>query len=121
MLTDSQIRQLVDRDGVIGVVPYNKFLKTGWSKSDDKKAVTVRRLAEMIDYICQLSGSFQNVCIGSVFDGGFGAESIPFPMDTVADLVLIGDEIATLGYNRNEVTQFMSENWLQVLRRGLPT
>ena len=42
-------------------------------------------------------------------------------MDTVADLVLIGDEIATLGYNRNEVTQFMSENWLQVLRRGLPT
>ena len=121
LLTDLQIRKLVERDGVIGVVPYNKFLKTGWDKSDDKKTVPIRRLAEMMDYICQLTGSCQHVGIGSDFDGGFGAESIPFPMNTIADLVLIGDEIATLGYNRHEVTNFMSENWLQVLRRGIPT
>ena len=121
LLTDLQIRKLVERDGGIGVVPYNKFLKTGWNKSDDKTTVPIRRLAEMIDYICQLTGSCQHVGIGSDFDGGFGAESIPFPMDTIADLVLIGDEIATLGYNRREVTSFMSENWLQVLRRGIPT
>ena len=120
LLTDTQIHKLVGRGGVIGVVPYNKFLKSDWRKSDDKKTVPVRRLAEMIDYICQLTGSCQHVGIGSDFDGGFGAESIPFPMDTVADLVMIGDEIATLGYNTQEVEHFMSENWLQVLRRGLP-
>ena len=120
LLTDLQIHKLVERDAVIGMVPYNKFLKTDWRKSEGKKSVPIRRLAEMIDYICQLTGSCQHVGIGSDFDGGFGSESIPFPMDTIADLVMIGDEIATLGYDPQEVKQFMSENWLRVLRRGLP-
>ena len=40
--------------------------------------------------------------------------------DDIGCLVMIGDEIATLGYDPQEVKQFLSENWLQVLRRGLP-
>jgi membrane dipeptidase len=30
-LTDRTIRRLIERDGIMGVIPYNRFLKTSWS------------------------------------------------------------------------------------------
>ncbi len=119
-LTDNQIRKLAARDGVIGIIPYNRFLKTGWYPAEGKQAVSVRRVAEIMDYICQLTGSSQHVGIGSDFDGGFGTEGIPQPMDTVADLSMIGTALAELGYDSDHVTQMLSGNWLAALQRGLP-
>lgn len=119
-LTDNQIRKLAARKGVIGIIPYNRFLKTGWYPAEGKQAVSVRRVAEIMDYICQLTGSSQHVGIGSDFDGGFGTEAIPHPMDTVADLNMIGTALAELGYDSDHVTQMLSGNWLAALQRGLP-
>ncbi len=119
-LSDDQIRKLAARDGVIGVIPYNRFLKTGWRLADGKQAVSVKRVAEIMDYICQLTGSSRHVGIGSDFDGGFGAEAIPTPMDSVADLHMIGAALGQLGYGSGEVKQLLSGNWLAVLQRGLP-
>ena len=121
LLSNVQIHNIAQTNGVIGIVPYNKFLKTYWNKSDNRNNVTIQRVAEMIDYICQLTGSCNHVGIGSDFDGGFGAESIPLPMNTIADLKMIGEEIATLGYNVKEINQIMSQNWINVLNRVLPS
>jgi len=121
LLSNVQIHNIAQTNGVIGIVPYNKFLKTHWDKSDNRNNVTIQRVAEMIDYICQLTGSCNHVGIGSDFDGGFGAESIPLPMNTIADLKMIGEEIATLGYNVKEINQIMSQNWINVLNRVLPS
>jgi membrane dipeptidase len=119
-LSDEQIIRLAERDGVIGVVPYNRFLKTLWRPLDGKHAVTVKRVAEAVDIICQLTGSSSHAGIGSNFDGGFGAESIPAEMDTVADLRLIGNALAELGYSEEDIERVLRGNWMKILRRGLP-
>ena len=119
-LSDAMIRRLVDRDGVIGVIPYNRFLKPGWTKSDPKEVVTLDDLVGAVDHICQVVGDAAHVGIGSDFDGGFGAESAPEGLDTVADLPRIGEALARRGYSENEVTAVMGENWLGMLRIALP-
>jgi len=119
-LSDDQIRKMAAREGVIGVIPYNRFLKTGWRLAEGKHSVTVNHVAEIMDYICQLTGSSRHIGIGTDFDGGFGTEAIPHPMDTVADLHMIGAALSERGYDTGQVTQMLSGNWLAALQRGLP-
>jgi len=119
-LSDVMIRRLAERDGVIGVIPYNRFLKAGWVKGDGKDAVTLDDVVAAVDHICQVVGDAAHVGIGSDFDGGFGAESAPIGIDTVADLPRIGTALAERGYSEEGVTAVMGENWLRVLRTSLP-
>ncbi len=121
MLSDDMIRRLAEAGGVIGVVPYNRFLKSGWQPSDGKAAVTLEEVAANIDYICQLTGSAAHVGVGSDFDGGFGLEHTPAELDTVADLQKLGPVLLARGYSAADVDAILGQNWLGVLRRGLPT
>ena len=117
-LPDSAIERLADRNGVIGVVPFNKFLQREWSGR--KHDVTLDDVIRMIDHICQVTGSANHVGIGSDFDGGFGAESTPREIDTIRDLHKIGDALLERGYDPTHVTQIMHGNWLRVLGEALP-
>ena len=119
-LSDDMIRRLAERGGVTGIVPFNRFLKADWRSPDGKQAVALERVAAMIDYVCQITGSADHVGIGSDFDGGFGVESVPAEIDTVADLGLIGALLKDRGYESADVGKIMSGNWLRILRRGLP-
>jgi membrane dipeptidase len=119
-LSDAQIRALAERGGVMGIVPYNGFLKTGWRLTDGKNAVTLRDVAAAIDHVCQVTGSADHAAVGSDFDGGFGAESAPAEIDTVSDLMLLGPALAERGYSPAEVEAVLGGNWLKMLRRGLP-
>ncbi len=119
-LSDEMIRRLVERDGVIGVVLYNRFLRADWRKHDPKTAVTLDDVVAAVDHICQVAGDARHVGLGSDFDGGFGAESAPAGLDTVADLRLIGPALADHGYGDAEVAAILGGNWLRVLRETLP-
>lgn len=119
-LSDEMIANLVERDGVMGIVPYNRFLKPGHLRGDPKSDVTLDDVVAAIDHVCQLSGDALHVGIGSDFDGGFGAEDIPDGMDTVDDLSKIGAALARHGYAPADVAAVLGENWLRILRRGLP-
>ena len=119
-LSDEMIRRLVERDGVVGIVPYNRFLRFDWAKGDAKDLVTVADVAVSIDHVCQVVGDAAHVGLGSDFDGGFGAESVPAEMDTVADLVRIGPALGELGYGEGDVAAILGGNWLRVLRAALP-
>lgn len=119
-LSDEMIRRLAAREGVVGVVPYNRFLKPGWQTGDPREAVSVRTVAEAIDYVAQLTGSSAHVAIGSDFDGGFGVESIPAEMDTIADLAQIAEALLRRGYQAADIEAIMNGNWLRILRRSLP-
>lgn len=77
-------------------------------------------MAEVIDHICQLAGSAQHVGIGTDFDGGFGAESTPDGLDTVADLLSLAPLLAARGYSDSDVAAILSGNFLSVLRAALP-
>jgi len=119
-LSDEMIQRLAARGGVTGIVPYNHFLKADWTGHDGKNAVTLAYVVAMIDHICQITGNADHVAIGSDFDGGFGVESVPAEIDTIADLSLIGSALKERGYSEADVEKVMSGNWLDVLRRGLP-
>jgi membrane dipeptidase len=118
-LSDTQIRLLGERHGVIGVVLSNAFLKAGHKKGERKDLVTLDHVAAHIDHICQLTGSAAHVGIGSDFDGGFGAADIPFELDSAADLGKIGDKLRERGYAQSDVENILGGNWLTILRRSL--
>jgi membrane dipeptidase len=117
-LPDDAIERIAERKGVIGVVPYNRFLKKDWNGG--KHEVTLDDVVRHIDHICQLTGSADCVGIGSDFDGGLGHQDIPSELDTIRDHHKIGDELLHRGYSRVHVDQIMYGNWLRLLRSALP-
>jgi membrane dipeptidase len=119
-LSDAMIRRLVERDGVIGVVPYNRFLKGGWLPEHGRAEVTLDRVLQQIDHLCQVAGDAQHTALGSDFDGGFGLDQIPTGLDSIADLRFIGEALERSGYRPADVDAILSGNWLRMLRRGLP-
>jgi membrane dipeptidase len=116
--SDTQFRRLVERDGVVGVVLYNRFLKAGWTKGNREQIVTLDVVADHIDHICQLAGDALHVGIGSDMDGGFGATDIPAELDSAADLPLIGKKLLERGYAQSDVENIMGGNWVRILRRA---
>ncbi len=118
-LPDETIRKLVARDGVVGIVLYNRFLKPGWVEGNSRQEVTLDTAADAIDYVVQLSGDALHVAIGSDFDGGFGLNAIPMEMDSIADVVRLAEVLARRGYSNQDVERIMNGNWLRVLRKSL--
>ncbi len=120
-LSDRLIRGLLERDGVIGVVPYNAFLKNGWQRGkNERREVGLEHLADHIDHICQLAGDARHVGIGSDFDGGFGVQSTPWQMDTIADLQKLFPLLLSRGYSEEDAAAVLGGNWVHYLRRNLP-
>jgi membrane dipeptidase len=119
-LSDRVIHGILDREGVMGIVPYNRFLSPGWEKGDDKKSVRLTHLVNQIDYICQLAGDAQHVGIGSDFDGGFGYQSVPWEINTIADLQKIVPLLADYGYEESDIAAILGHNWQTCLENTLP-
>lgn len=119
-LSDDMIRRLAERDGVMGIVPYNRFLSETWQPGDRKADVPLSVVLAAVDHVCQVTGSAQHVGIGSDFDGGFGVASIPEGLDTVTDLLTIGDHLRTRGYAESDIEAILGGNWLRKLRQTLP-
>lgn len=119
-LSDEMIRRVAEREGVIGIVLYNSFLRPGWSPGDPRDAVTITDVAAAIDHVCQIVGDAEHVGLGSDLDGGFGLESIPFGMDTIADLDHIVPALGEMGYGDGDIAAVMGKNWLRLLRDALP-
>jgi membrane dipeptidase len=119
-ISDELIRGLAERDGVVGVVIMNRFLKAGVTRTDPKESVTIADLVAHIDHVCQLLGDAAHVGIGSDLDGGFGADDIPAEMDNVADLNKLIPALSERGYSQDDVVAIMGGNWLRILRNTLP-
>jgi membrane dipeptidase len=120
-LSDDMIKALVKRDGVIGAVFFNQFLKHEWRQNGaDKTAVTFATVIEHMKHICDLAGDTKHCGIGTDFDGGFGMEATPHEIDTAADLQKFGDALVSAGFTDNDARGIMGGNWIRVLERALP-
>ncbi len=119
-LPDGVIRGLLERDGVIGIVPFNAFLQPGWKQGDRRDGITLQHVAAHIDYICQMAGDARHVGIGSDFDGNLGLQSVPLGIDTVADLQKLAPLLAQKGYTESDITAILGGNWIAHLRQTLP-
>lgn len=119
-LSDRLIRGLIERDAVIGIVPYNAFLDSGWRSGDPRQSVSLDRVAAHIDYICQAAGDARHAGLGSDFDGGFGWQSTPHEIDTIADLARLAGLLMQRGYSEADIAAIMGQNWLRLLQETLP-
>ncbi len=119
-LKDEFIQAIADRDGVLGVVPYNLFLDSKWEKGNDKNLVSIHRLIEQIDYVCQLLGSSRFVGIGTDFDGGFGWQDTPKELNSIADMTIILPLLEEKGYSEQDLHLLFGMNWIRFLEEALP-
>lgn len=119
-LTDRTIQRLVERDGVMGLVPYNRFLRREWKNGDPREQIPLEMLAAHIDHVCQLAGDARHVALGSDFDGGFGYPAVPLELNTIADLPKIAPLLREKGYGEDDIQAILHDNWLRILERTLP-
>lgn len=120
-LSDEFIKALVERGGVIGLVPVCDFLDYGWKKDDRRSLITLDKIITQIDHICQLAGSAGSVGFGTDFDGGFGVEHAPGDLDTIADLAKLVPLLGAKGYNDEQIAAIFGGNWIRLLQAHLPS
>jgi len=120
-LPDRIIEGIIERDGVVGIVPFNTYLKVGWETGKNPRAdVPLDYVVNHIDHVCQIAGDSLHVGIGTDFDGGFGVQSVPPEIDTVADLQNLVSLLQSRGYSEADVTNILGGNWLARLQHDLP-
>jgi membrane dipeptidase len=119
-LSDRVLQGLVERDGVVGIIPYNRFLHKEWVAGDPRDWVSLEYVVAHIDYVCQLAGDARHVGIGSDADGGFGLQSVPVGMDSVADLQKLVPLLSKKGYSQEDIQSILGKNWIEFLEDTLP-
>jgi membrane dipeptidase len=119
-LPDRLISGILERDGVIGVNFYNAFLKPGWKRGDRRDEVGLAKVVEQIDYLCQLAGDAAHVGIGSDLEGGFGLQSAPAGIDTIADLRKLAPLLTEKGYSNQDCEAILGTNWIKIAEKVLP-
>jgi membrane dipeptidase len=119
-LPDRHIAAIAARGGVIGVALDCWMLDPDWIHGQAANPVTLSRVVDHFDYVCQLTCSAAHVGIGSDLDGGFGGEQSPRDLDTIADLQLLAGLLRERGYTEGDVQAIMHGNWLRLLGVSLP-
>jgi membrane dipeptidase len=118
---DDQIRELVERDAVIGVALDAWMLAPGWVRGQstpESAGVSLRTVVDHIDRICQIAGNARHCGIGSDLDGAFGREQSPSDLETIADLSSIPALLAERGYSDEAVTGIAHGNFVRFLRNA---
>lgn len=118
-LGDDQIKALIQRGAVIGGVLDAWMLMPGWVRQKSKPqevGLTLERLVDHMDHICQLAGNAHHVGLGSDLDGGFGREQCPADVDTIAGLSRLPGILRARGYKDADVTAIAHGNFLRFLR-----
>ena len=119
-LSDEQIRRLAERDGVMGIMVYNRFLRSDWHPSDPKRRVSLSHWIDAADYVCQLTGSIAHVGLGSNIDGGYPYHALPMEIDTASDLWRLRGALLERGFAEAEAEAILGGNMLRKLNESLP-
>lgn len=120
--TDAQIKEIVARKGVIGVVLDAWMMVPNWERgvsTPTSAGVGLAQMIDHVDHICQLAGNADHVGIGSDLDGGFGKEQGPADLDTIADLQKALGILEKRGYSRPNIENIMHGNFVGFLLKQL--
>jgi len=119
--SDEQLNALIARGGVIGVAFDAWMLAPDWvrgSSTPQNRDVTLARVADNIDHICQVAGDALHAGIGSDLDGGFGTEQGPADVDTIADVQNLTAHLAARGYSDQDIDNVCIGNFVRFLHRA---
>lgn len=123
-LPDNFILKLIERNGFIGMAFDAWMIVPGWQRgisTPQEMGVTIDRILDHLDHVCQLAGNTNHVGIGSDLDGGFGREQCPYDLESIADLQKIPDLLRKRGYTETDVENIMWKNGVNFLRNALPS
>ena len=118
--SDDQIKEIIRRDGVIGVPLDAWMMVPNWIRgksTPETMGVTLNQMIENIDHICQLSGNSNHVGIGTDLDGAYGIEQTPTDIDTIADLQKVPLMLKKIGFSESDVEKVMNQNFINFLKR----
>jgi membrane dipeptidase len=118
--SDEQIIALIERGAVIGAAFDAWMLHPGWIRGKSQpsaEGVTLNKVADHIDHVCQLAGNSLHAALGTDLDGAFGTEQSPSDLDTIADLQKISPILKTRGYSADDIENILSRNWIRFLER----
>ncbi|WP_423145943.1 dipeptidase [Rubrolithibacter danxiaensis] len=119
--SDEQIRELISRGAVIGGALDAWMMVPDWVRGEsDPKTMNCNldKIIDHLDHICQLAGNTLHVGIGSDLDGAFGREQCPYDLETITDLQKIPGLLTNRGYNQEDISNIMHNNWLRFLRKA---
>jgi membrane dipeptidase len=119
--SDEQIKQLLERNAVIGVALDAWMLVPGWVRGRSRpetEHLTLERVVDNIDHVCQIAGDARHSGIGSDLDGGFGREQTPMDVATIADLSRLARLLSARGYSETDIAQILHGNFLRSLNEA---
>jgi membrane dipeptidase len=119
-LSPDNVHRMVERGGVIGVMPYARFLRTDWDLRDPAHHVSLDDLADHVDAICQIAGNADHAAIGTDFDGGFGWPCVPDEVNSIEDIQKLALILQNRGYTLEQVEAIFHGNWERILYQALP-
>jgi membrane dipeptidase len=118
-LTDEQIRQLLERDAVIGAACDAWMLYPNWIRGQTSpEVVSMEAIVDHIDHVCQLAGNSRHAAIGSDLDGGFGTEQTPHDLQSIADLQKLAGLLRRRGYSEEDIRNIFYRNWVRFFRNA---
>lgn len=121
--SDEMIKALIEKDAIIGAAFDAWMIVPNWVRSvsqPKEMGCSIDSVVKHIDYICQIAGNSNHVCIGSDLDGGFGKEQCPYDLETIADLQKVPELFAKRGYTNSDIENLMYKNWMRALTKSLP-
>jgi membrane dipeptidase len=119
--SDEQIRLLIEREAIIGMPLDAWMMVPNWVRGETtprSAGLTLDRMIDHMDHICQLAGNARHVAIGSDLDGGFGTEQTPADLDTIADLARLPAMLQARGYSDTDVERIAHGNVIEFLKRA---
>lgn len=120
-LSDDQLKQLIARDGVIGLAFDAVMLLPGWVRGESQPGeLSIERAADHVDHIVQLAGTTRHCVIGTDLDGGYGWEQTPHELKSIYDVHLLESIFERRGYSSSDIDGIFWSNWLRTLSRTLP-
>jgi len=119
--SDEQLKALIQRGAVIGGVLDAWMLVPNWVRGEStphSQNVTLDKLIDNYDHICQLAGNSNHIGLGTDLDGGFGSEQAPFDLKTIADLQILPNLLSQRGYSEVDINKILHGNWLQFIEKA---
>jgi len=111
-LSGAQIKAIADRNGVIGLNLFSRFLA-------HNRRATIDDCITHIEHICDVMGRRNGIALGSDMDGGFPASKLAEGVDHPGKLHALIDALRNRGWTDDDLLGFASENWMNLLRAAL--
>lgn len=104
-LSDEEIRGIAAKGGLVQIVSLKSYLS-----SKPKEQVSVKEMADHIDYVKNLVG-IEHVGVGTDFDGGGGVVG----MEDASKMRSLTVELLKRGYSKRELKLFWGGNFMRIL------